>query len=155
MQIFYRTLTTGVRFSNLQHNIVSKIPPQTATRDYPVSIYEPKASGRRWLYFSLFLYWVISTIGIWNIFYKAECRPKGYAFIPFWRITGLCRVSGFQPVAALWMLVPVANIAFWAILHIRLCRNFGVPQWLGLMVLAFPPGLWWLIGRSSNVWYQP
>lgn len=155
MQIFYRTLINAASFSTLQKQTVSKIPPQVATNNYPVSRYEPKTGRPRLLYYSLFLYWIVSTFGIWHIFYKADCRPKGYAFIPFWRITGLCRVAGFQPVAALWMLVPVVNIVFWAILHVRLCQRFGVPGWFGLLSLVLPPALWWIIGRSEDYWYQP
>ncbi|MFN0214120.1 MAG: DUF5684 domain-containing protein [Saprospiraceae bacterium] len=155
MRVFYNTVTDTERFSKFRDNIRSKNPPKPKPRGFPASPSEQSESGRRWLYFFLFLYWVISTIGIWNIFYKAERRPKGYAFIPFWRLVGLCQVAGFQPLAALWLLVPVANIGFWVILHIRLCQNFGIPPWLGFLALVFPPGLWWIIGRSPDVWYQP
>lgn len=154
MQVLFRTLVNIMSSSTLQNKIAYKIPPQVATNDYPVSRYEPKTGRQQLLYFSLFLYWVVSTFGIWHIFYKADCRPKGYAFIPFWRIAGLCRVAGFQPTTALWVLVPGVNLIFWAILHIRLCQKFGVPGWFGLLSLVLPPALWWIIGRSEDIWYR-
>ncbi len=153
LQVFYKATTDRASFPGFQEKLKQLNEPKP--KRFPSSFSDLSASGWRWLCFSLFLYWLISTIGVWNIFYKAECRPKGYAFIPFWRITGLCRVARFRPAAALWMLVPVVNIVFWVVLHVRLCKNFGVPGWLGFLALVFPPALWWLIGRSSDVWYQP
>lgn len=155
-QVFRNMLTDQKSFDKFQRSFYPKNSPKPLSPSHsPTYFKKLPTNSSPWLYFFLFLYWVISTIGIWNIFYKADCRPKGYAFIPFWRITGLCRVVGLRSNAALWMLVPGLNIAFWVWLHIRLCKKFGVPSWLGFLALGFPPALWWLIGRSSDVWYQP
>ena len=154
MSVFYRAVTGRVSIAGLVEERDRQNSLKARIDELPSSFSELSAAEQRWLYFGLFLYWVFTTIGIWSIFYKADCHPKGYAFIPFWRLEGLCRVAGYRSIAALWLLVPVANIVFWLVLHVRLCRSFGMPGWLGLLALVFPPGLWWIIGRSEDARYQ-
>jgi len=110
---------------------------------------DDNSSAKYWVSGILVLYFLISCFGISRIFLKSR-QSRWVSFLPFWRLGQLFEVCGFKKQEAWWLLVPGANLYYWAALNSRLCRVFQYPMSAAFLGFFLPGLLWWKIGFSNK-----
>ncbi len=85
--------------------------------------------------------YVLMVVALWRVFTKAG-YPGWLAVIPIVNAVFLVKIAGFSGWLALLYLIPIVNIVFHIIVHLRVGKAFGHGWFFSLVLLV----IFWIIG---------
>lgn len=101
-----------------------------------------------------FAMYVLVVVALWRVFAKAG-RAGWLAVIPIVNLVVMVRIAGFSGWLTLLYLVPVVNVVFHIIVHIRVGRAFGHGWVFSLFLLVVFFVIGYLVIGFSDERYRP
>lgn len=102
--------------------------------------------------FLSFIIAVVSIIGMWKLFEKAD-EPGWASIIPIYNTWVMAKIGGINPIMILLLLVPLVNAIFLLYLGYKFVESFGFSIGGFLLYLFFNPIMAIYMGFSSEVRY--
>ena len=102
--------------------------------------------------YSGFIVAVLSIVGMWKLFEKAN-EPGWAAIIPIYNIWVMAKISDINPVMIFLFIIPLANVIFGLFLSYKFVESFGFGMGGFLLYIFFNPIMAIYMGFSSDVKY--
>lgn len=67
---------------------------------------------------------------------KVKEGPSWYAWVPFLNLYLMAKIAKVPAVSLLLVLIPVANLVYFAYVMMKIAERRGFPNWLGLLFLV-------------------
>lgn len=105
------------------------------------------------IYFlALFAVTIVSIIGLWHIYKKAQ-KPGWAAIVPIYNMIVWCDIVGRPRWWVALLFVPFVSIVISVILSLDLAKSFGKSDGYGALVFFFSFVMYPIMGFSKDIQY--